>query len=87
MLRLIKKIQGLFSKKKIESVNDTNFRTLSPTKKANIDKYEEVLNFVFSNNEIKNVAITGAYCSGKSSIIETYGKNNKDIKLLHIYRC
>ncbi len=84
MLRLIKKIQGLFSKKKIESVNDTNFRTLSPTKKANIDKYEEVLNFVFSNNEIKNVAITGAYCSGKSSIIETYGKNNKDIKLLHI---
>lgn len=62
-----------------------NYKTLSPTKGANIAVYDKALDFVFSNNEIKNVAIAGAYCSGKSSIIETYEDNNKGkIKLLHI---
>lgn len=86
MLRLKEKIKGLFKRKKNDKpVNTMKFKTLSPTKNADIDKYEDALDFVFSNNEIKNVAITGAYCSGKSSIIETYEKNNKrDVKLLHI---
>ena len=68
-----------------ESVLSANFKTLSPTKDADITNYEEALDFVFSNNEIKNVAIAGAYCSGKSSIVETYEEKKKDdYKLLHI---
>ena len=62
-----------------------NFKTLSPTKEADITNYEEALDFVFSNDEIKNIAIAGAYCSGKSSIVETYEEKKKnEFKLLHI---
>ena len=46
------------NKKKIYSI-------LSPIKDANITGYKDALDFVFSNDSIKNVAISGAYCSGK----------------------
>ena len=66
------------NKKKIYSI-------LSPIKDANITGYKDALDFVFSNDSIKNVAISGAYCSGKSSIIETYEEDNKKKrKFLHI---
>lgn len=61
------------------------YSILSPTKVANISGYEDALDFVFLNDSIKNVAISGAYCSGKSSIIETYEEDNKKKrKFLHI---
>lgn len=64
---------------------DYDFKKLSPTKDANISIYEDALNFVFKNDEIKNVAISGAYCSGKSSIMESYEEKYKEnFKLLHI---
>jgi len=86
MLRQKKRIKGIYKKeKKEEPASATNFKTLSPIKNADIEIYEDALTFAFSNNEIRNVAITGAYCSGKSSIIETYEEKNKDkINLLHI---
>lgn len=62
-----------------------DFKKLSPTKDADISIYEDALNFVFKNDEIKNVAISGAYCSGKSSIMESYEEKYKEnFKLLHI---
>lgn len=46
--------------------------------------YEDALNFVFDNNDIKNVAISGPYSAGKSSVIETYKSAHQDIQCLHI---
>ncbi len=38
----------------------------------------------FFQNDIKNIAISGAYSSGKSSVIETYEKLNPKLKSIHI---
>lgn len=39
--------------------------------------YTEALNFAFSNNDIKNIAITGIYGAGKSTVWNTYVEKNK----------
>lgn len=61
-----------------------NFQKLTPINDADLSIYEDALNFVFDNNDIRNVAISGAYSAGKSSVIETYKKHHKDKSFLHI---
>ena len=39
--------------------------------------YTEALDFAFSNNDIKNIAITGIYGAGKSSVWKTYEEKEK----------
>lgn len=39
--------------------------------------YTEALDFAFSNNDIKNIAITGIYGAGKSTVWNTYVEKNK----------
>ncbi len=61
-----------------------NFQKLTPIKNANLNVYEDALNFIFENNDIKNVAISGPYSAGKSSVIETYKINHPEVQCLHI---
>ena len=35
----------------------------------NLDVYEEAIDYVFNNPDVKNVAISGAYSAGKSSVL------------------
>lgn len=59
----------------------SHFEKLTPFVDADISKYEEMLDFALiaeSNDDITNVAMTGLYGSGKSSVIETYKKRKKD---------
>lgn len=42
--------------------------------------YEKMLNWVFQNKRIKNVALSGPYGSGKSSIIETYLRRHEEVE-------
>lgn len=44
------------------------------------DDYEKMLNWVFQNKRIKNVALSGPYGSGKSSIIETYLRRHEEVE-------
>ena len=37
--------------------------------------YRDALDFAIDNNDIKNIAISGTYCSGKSTIWNTYVEN------------
>ncbi|CVH78870.1 hypothetical protein BN3662_03084 [Clostridiales bacterium CHKCI006] len=60
------------------------FEPLTPTDDVNIVVYEEAINFIFKNSDIKNVAISGAYGAGKSSVLASYKKKYSDIKFLHI---
>ena len=46
--------------------------------------YEEAIDFVFDNADVTNIAISGSYGAGKSSVIESYEKKHKDINFLHI---
>lgn len=45
--------------------------------------YSEAIDFAIKNSNVYNIALTGPYGSGKSSIIKTYGKNS-DINILNI---
>lgn len=73
------KIGGL-----IMSSDKTTFQKLTPIQNADMNIYNEALDFVFANEDVKNVAISGAYSAGKSSVIETYKKQHSDKKFLHI---
>lgn len=60
------------------------FEKLTPDNNVDISGYKEALDFALKENiDITNVALTGAYGSGKSSILETYEKDS-DLRYLHI---
>src|SRR5690606_24539243 len=70
---------------------DTNtinffFNNLSPTDEAeNIEAYEQALDYALSDKNIKNIAITGPYGSGKTSFLKTYQvKRGLESELSHI---
>ena len=49
------------------------FKSLTPVKlDENKEIYTEAFDFVFSDSDIKNIAITGIYGAGKSSVWKTY---------------
>ncbi len=60
-----------------------HFEKLTPIDNAQIDAYSEALDFAFEHDDIKNVAITGPYGAGKSSILESY-KKGKELSFLHV---
>ena len=49
-----------------------------------LDVYEEAIDYVFDNSDIKNVAISGAYSAGKSSVLASYKKKHSNLHFLHI---
>lgn len=60
------------------------FKKLTPVSNADISVYEEAMDFIFENPDVKNVAISGAYSAGKSSILESYKAKHKDTKFVHL---
>jgi hypothetical protein len=60
-----------------------HFEKITPTDDAQIEIYSEALDFVFINRDLKNIAMTGSYGAGKSSVLESY-KKRKRISFLHI---
>ena len=61
-----------------------HFEKLTPAEDIDIKNYEEATDFVFSNNDVYNVALSGSYGAGKSSIMAAYEKKHSDKKFLHI---
>lgn len=61
-----------------------NFQKLTPINNTDLSIYDEAITFALKDNDIKNVAITGSYGAGKSSVIETYKIKHKEKKFLHI---
>lgn len=55
-----------------------NFQKLTPYDKVDLGVYKDAIDYIFQNEDVNNVAITGGYGAGKSSIIESYKKNNSD---------
>lgn len=60
------------------------FQKLTPNQNVDLKVYKEALDFAFNDPDIKNIAISGSYSAGKSSIIETYEKKHLKKKFLHI---
>ena len=63
---------------------ELKFQRLTPTSEVDLSGYEEAMEYVFSKPDIRNIAISGAYSSGKSSVIESYKKRYSDRSFLHI---
>ena len=61
-----------------------HFEKLAPIDTADIDIYEEAIDFAFENGDIRNIAISGAYGSGKSSLLASYKKKHPDKSFIHI---
>lgn len=65
-------------------LND-NYRDLAPIDNiSNGREYLKALHWAIKNKRIKNIALTGPYGSGKSSIINTYLKRHPLIKRKHL---
>jgi len=88
--KILKKEQGEPKKKQGKTENQESLkqeswtdelRDLAPIDNVeNFDTYEQTLNWAFQNERVKNIALSGPYGSGKSSIIESYLKNHTDVK-------
>jgi len=67
------------------SIDDrTIFYNLSPTKVDSKGIYIKALEYSTSNDEISNIAITGKYGAGKTSIIKTYEEIHKEKNILNV---
>lgn len=59
------------------------FEDLTPSYDVELGLYKDALDEAFNNKKVRNIAITGSYGSGKSSLIETY-KREKKLPAIHI---
>lgn len=66
------------------SKSNNNFQKLTPINDVELSIYKDALDFVFENQDVKNVGISGAYSAGKSSVIESYKKLKPNIEFMHI---
>ncbi len=64
--------------------NKYKFERLTPTDNVDLEVYEEAIDYVFDNPDVRNIAISGAYSAGKSSILASYKKKHKDKRFLHV---
>lgn len=64
--------------------NPNHFEDLTPIDKVEDEKYIESLRWALKNENVKNIAITGPFGSGKSSILETFKTKHKEYNYLNI---
>lgn len=64
--------------------NQYEFYKLTPSDDVEMGIYEKAMEYVFTNKDIRNIAISGAYGAGKSSMLESYKKEHPDKKFIHI---
>lgn len=73
------------AKKEKSKLNVDYLKDLTPNVENNKDEYVEILNWAVAknNSQIKNIALTGSYGSGKSSILKSFIKqyNEKSTQL------
>lgn len=81
---MFKKIKNKEENNDFPYENKYNFQKLTPTTLEDLKIYKDAFEFIFNNEDIKNIGITGAYSAGKSSVIETYKSLNPDLKFLNI---
>lgn len=60
------------------------FEKLTPVTDSDISVYESAIDFVFENDDVKNIALSGAYGAGKSSVLASYKSRHPNIRFLHI---
>ena len=60
-----------------EQYGNAIFNNLTPCDSVSLDGYDKAFEYAFGNDEIHNIAISGPYGSGKSSVLYTLINNYK----------
>lgn len=60
------------------------FHKLTPRDDVEIGIYRDALDYVFEQDDLRNIAVTGPFGAGKSSILESYKKQRCDLNFIHI---
>lgn len=60
------------------------FKKLTPERNIDLGIYEDALNYALSEEDVRNIAVSGAYGAGKSSVIESYEEKHPEVQFLHI---
>ena len=68
----------------MEDMRKYQFERLTPIDNMDLDVYEDAIDYVFDNSDVKNVAISGAYSAGIISVLASYEKKHSDKNFLHI---
>lgn len=88
MVSLREKVRKMFSGRSEETPAKTEnapYYSLTPDNNIeNGEEYFRALDWALEQEDIKNIAISGPYGSGKSSVIESYLNFHKEIKPLRI---
>ncbi len=66
------------------STQTYHFQKLTPKNDVELGIYEDALEYAFANKDVRNIAISGAYGAGKSSVVETYKRKHPEKTFLHI---
>ncbi|MGC4421125.1 hypothetical protein ABXW19_11550, partial [Streptococcus suis] len=70
------------------NVEGISFNRLTSNKNIDLERenpsFKQALDFAIQDDELKNVAITGNYGSGKSSLLDSYEAKYSNKKFLHI---
>ncbi|MBB6513326.1 hypothetical protein GGQ92_002133 [Gracilibacillus halotolerans] len=64
--------------------NKYKFQKLTPDSNVDLKHYEDAIDYIFDNPDVRNVAISGAYGAGKSSVIASYRKRRSNLRFIHI---
>ncbi|MDT9723595.1 hypothetical protein DUZ99_00995 [Xylanibacillus composti] len=68
----------------MEESKKQKFQKLTPFNSVDLKVYRDAINYIFENPEVVNVAISGSYGAGKSSVIESYKALHKELKFVHV---
>lgn len=60
------------------------FQKLTPQNDVDLGIYDDAIEYAFAHNDICNIAVSGAYGAGKSSVIESYKQQHPERKFIHI---
>lgn len=68
------------------TVTASNYDTLAPKciDEDNMQEYFRALKFALSKNEVRNIAITGNYGAGKSTVISSFMKYHSDKQYINV---
>lgn len=68
-------------------LSDVPFEDLTPACDADISNYKQALDQAFAEPDLKNIAITGPYGAGKSSVLESYLQSQAAIEKKYKEKC
>ena len=62
----------------------SDFKSLAPKQDIDISGYEDALDEALNSDSVRNIALTGIYGAGKSSVLNSYESRHPKEKFLHI---